>query len=120
MKILYLEDNPLNVVVMEFMLKKYDLDVAINSAEAFSKLDNVTYDLLLLDIHLGEDIDGIDVLKAAREKPANRNTPAYAVTAFTAEADKKRFEENGFDDYFPKPVDRDRLRQRIEKLANSK
>lgn len=73
-------------------------------------------ELLLLDISL-PGMDGMDLLKAIREIPGYRETPAIALTAHAMSNDRDRFLRAGFDDYVSKPiVDETILLDAISKL----
>ncbi len=83
MKVLYVEDQPVNVVLMEalFALRpQFSLLVAFTGAEGLAAAHRDPPDLLLLDLNL-PDCHGTDLLERMREHPALRHTPAAAVTA---------------------------------------
>lgn len=70
-----------------------------SGAEALQLLDGGAVDLVLLDLGL-PDIDGFDVLRAAREE---RRTPVVVLTARRAVEERIRGLQLGADDYVSKP-----------------
>jgi len=63
-KILIVEDNGINCLLFEHILRETDLDFNFaRSSKDFFNLINNTYDLILMDINIGEDISGIDLIE---------------------------------------------------------
>ena len=83
MKVLYVEDQPINVVLMEalFAMRPHlELQLACDGAEGLAAAYRDPPDLLLLDLHL-PDCHGTQLLERMREHPVLRHVPAAAVTA---------------------------------------
>lgn len=121
MKILTVEDNDINALIMDRVLQElsfeYEHKIAKDGDEALeiSGVDN--FDLVLMDINLGNGkMDGSEVMKILRTKEAYKSVPIFAVTCYSLESDKKRFLAEGFDKFFPKPVNNTELLQTIENL----
>ncbi|UZO79552.1 response regulator [Aquimarina sp. ERC-38] len=122
MKILYVEDNKINAMVMDKMLSSQFLNVIIaeNGTKALDTLKEVKPDLILVDINLGIDqMDGCELLAHLKKLDDINDTPIYAVTSYAMPGDKQRFIKIGFDKYFSKPVDFKKLMTAIE-LVESK
>jgi PAS domain S-box-containing protein len=82
-RVLYVEDNPANVAVMQGILQQRPqlaLQVAANAAEALAVLRDDRPDLVLLDMHL-PDLDGIELLRRLRALPGLADLPVVAVSA---------------------------------------
>ena len=78
----------------------YDVSLAINGEEAFRRLEEETFDLVISDIRM-KDIDGIEVLKKA--KNMDPETMVVMISAFaTAESAVEAMKEGAYD-YIPKP-----------------
>ncbi|RMG71305.1 MAG: response regulator [Bacteroidetes bacterium] len=109
--ILYVEDDEINGFVVQSMLRSYcTVDIATNPAEAMSAVGSVAYPLILMDINLGEDeMDGVELTRRIRALPGYHSVPIFAVTAFAMPGDEERFLSEGFDRYFPKPVQKEDL-----------
>ncbi len=122
MKILYVEDNKINAMVMDKMLSKNNSDVIIaeNGSQALKIVKQESLDLILVDINLGlNQMDGCELLQRFRKLDILKNIPVFAVTAYAMPGDEQRFINVGFDNYFSKPVNFDQLLSVISKIASS-
>lgn len=97
-KILYIEDNLLNQVLMKNILNDYDLDIKTDANVILDHIDN--YDILLLDLHL-ENETGIDIINLLREK--NKIIPIIIITADSTTPTCKTLHDMGIK-YFNKPI----------------
>lgn len=118
MKILTVEDNEINAMLMDRVVKELDFvkthDTVADGEEAFSKAKEEKYDLVLMDINLGDGkIDGVEVMKVLRTSNTYQSVPFFAITCYSLPGDKERFLEQGFDEYFPKPLDHKALLDKI-------
>ncbi|HML26192.1 MAG TPA: response regulator [Methanomethylovorans sp.] len=104
--ILVVEDNQMNMELVAFLLESNGMKVtqAFNGLEALELLKNNLFDLILLDIQLPR-MDGLEVLKNIKEKPALQHIPVVALTAHAMQGDEKRFIEAGCVGYISKPID---------------
>ena len=112
---LIVDDEPLARVRMRSLLEKYSEDLEIideagSGALAISKINELTPDVVFLDIQM-PDMDAFEVLKNVDEDvmPLIVFTTAYENFALRA------YEENTVD-YLLKPVDPERLEATMEKL----
>ena len=83
MKVLYVEDQPVNVALMEAlfaMRPELKLEVAMNGEEGYEAATRNPPDLLLLDLRL-PDCHGTELLARLRRHPELSGVPAAAVTA---------------------------------------
>ncbi len=118
--VLYIEDNPVNVVLMQSMLEALTgvrLLVAERPEPGLALACEHRPDLILLDIQL-PDIDGYEVLRRLRADERTRRIPVIAISANAMRGDIERGLAAGFDDYLTKPLDvtvlRATVRQRLE------
>jgi CheY-like chemotaxis protein len=106
-RVLIAEDNMTNRKVALRILEKggYRADAVADGKETLAALDLVSYDLLLLDVHMPE-MDGIEVVKAIRERERTTggHLPIIALTACAMEGDRDECLRSGFDDYVAKPI----------------
>jgi CheY-like chemotaxis protein len=104
LRIIVAEDNLVNQRVIERMLSRlgYRCDVVANGKEACRAVQQRTYDLVLMDVHMPE-MDGLDATRTIR---ANVDAPPriVALTAGASEEARRRCLDAGMDDYVPKPV----------------
>ncbi len=121
MNILYVEDNKINAMVMNKMLSKNASNVMIaeNGPTALKIVKRSTLDLILVDINLGlNQMDGCELLKRLKKLDALKDIPIYAVTAYAMPGDAQRFIKIGFDKYFSKPVNFEKLLSAISKVKS--
>ncbi len=107
-KVLYIEDNPVNVLLMEAMLERLPAEHAVKMVTAalpelgLRMAVEEAPDLILLDIQL-PGIDGFEVLRRLRLDPACRHLPIIAVSANTLAGDTMIARAAGFDACLGKP-----------------
>jgi two-component system sensor histidine kinase/response regulator len=115
LKVLVVEDNPVNMKVMETLLKKYGLivDKAINGKEAVEKLrgDN-SYNVIFMDIQMPE-MNGIEATEIIRNE-ISRDIPIIALTAAVMREDQERALAAGMNDFIEKPIKVDRLKEVVQ------
>ncbi|WP_299443493.1 response regulator [uncultured Aquimarina sp.] len=119
MNILYVEDNKINAMVMNKMLSKNSSNIMIaeNGPVALKMVKESTLDLILVDINLGlNQMDGCELLKRFKQLDRLKTIPIYAVTAYAMPGDAQKFIKIGFDKYFSKPVNFDKLLTAISKV----
>ena len=105
-KILYIEDNPVNLRLVTVIIKKQSPHELISAPDGKLGLElaiSLHPDLILLDINL-PGIDGYEVLKMIKENSQIKNIPVIAVTANAMKSDIEKGTEAGFDDYVTKPI----------------
>jgi CheY-like chemotaxis protein len=109
-RILAVEDNPDTQLLLRYLLRsEYSLEVVPHVEDALRAAREGEFDLLVLDINLGEERTGLDLLNELRAMPAHKDTPALALTAYAMPGDKERFEDAGFEVYIAKPFTRKEL-----------
>jgi len=113
-RILLVEDNPVNQLVAQGILKKFGLkaDLAGNGYEALSALEMIKYDLVLMDVQMPE-LDGLETTRRIRAlaNPQWASLPIIAMTAHAREEDRQECLSAGMNDYLSKPVNPKRLGQ---------
>jgi PAS domain S-box-containing protein len=117
--LLLIEDNQQNAYMARFMLEGFSADVATSPEEAMDLVRRFQYGVLLVDINLGTDSSGIDLLHEIRQVEGYETTPAVAVTAYALPGDKERFLQEGFDDYVSKPYRKETLRDAVDRALAS-
>ncbi len=107
-RILYVEDNLRNRVLVKrvLMIEDFEVDEAEDGASGFQKATSDDYDLILMDINL-PDIDGYEVTRKLRS--AEIITPIVALTANAMVGDEQKALAAGCDGYITKPIDIDQL-----------
>ncbi|MEL6526274.1 MAG: response regulator [Chloroflexota bacterium] len=108
--VLYIEDNPLNMRLVQKYLKKVGLTMieAIDGSSGIEVATEQRPDLILVDINL-PDIDGLKVTRNLKANPDMTNTPIVALTANAMHGDRERCLDAGCDAYLAKPIARQEL-----------
>ena len=115
-KILIVEDVELNIDLLQQMLEgEYALVVARNGAAAVEMAVAERPDLILMDVSL-PIVNGLDATRLVRSNQTLRHIPVIAVTAHAMEGDRVRALDAGCNDYVSKPIDEDRLLEKIRGL----
>ncbi len=120
LKILLAEDKTLNQKVATLMLKNLSCttEIANNGIELLEKFTEDKYDIILLDIMMPK-MDGIETLKQLKQQ-YKKLPPIIGLSAHALEGDAERFIELGMDDYLEKPIDKDKLAQKLYKWKMEK
>lgn len=109
--VLYIEDNPVNLKLMEMALsrrKDIRLISAVSAEEGLEVAEREMPDLVLLDINL-PGMDGYEGLQAMKARSTLSRIPVVAVTANAMKGDRERGLTAGFVDYVTKPFKVDEL-----------
>ncbi len=121
LNILVVEDDRANMLLVKKMVKPYGIiHIAMDGESTLNLLQsqtdqNVRMDVFLLDINLPAPWDGIKLMQAIKHRyPFYENSIFIAVTAYAMSGDKDRLLEAGFNDYIPKPIDKELLIQTIK------
>ena len=112
--VLVAEDNPVNQLVLEQILYKFELNVtkATNGKEAFYLALENKFDLILMDMQMPE-MDGMQATRMLREH--GMLVPIIAITANAYQDDRNACLEPGMNDFVTKPVDLDALNTILRK-----
>jgi len=111
-RILYIEDNADNRMLVRRILMASDYDFTVeeaaNATEGIEKAKTQPPDLILMDVSM-PDMDGLTATQILRALPALQNTAIVAMTANVMDGDKERSLDAGCDGYIGKPIDVDKL-----------
>lgn len=106
-RLLHVEDEQMTQLVVKRFLKDVcDIDFVDNGEQALRMIDAQRNNAVLLDMNLGQGMDGIAVVKEIRNNPKLATLPVIAVTAFAMESDEREFREAGCSDYIAKPFEK--------------
>jgi CheY-like chemotaxis protein len=106
LNILIAEDNRVNQLVAVGLLEKlsYHPDIAANGLEVLSCLENKSYDIVFMDLHMPE-MDGFETSQKIIEKFSPNQRPCIiALTASAMKEDIDRCLDAGMDDFISKPI----------------
>lgn len=117
-RLLAVEDNPeMQKLFYHFLSPRWDVYSAYDMKTAMQLAGKISFDVILMDINLGEATTGVDVLHALRKMPRYANTPIVAVTAYALPGDRERFLADGFDAYIGKPFAKQQLVRMLEQIG---
>lgn len=102
--VLYVEDDISSGLLLKNNLKNIcNLDVVSTGEDAIERVSEKKYSAILMDINLGNGINGVIALEQIRKIGGYENIPIAAVTAFAMVGDKDKFINKGFNYYISKP-----------------
>ncbi|WP_425479901.1 ATP-binding protein [Xanthomonas maliensis] len=113
MRILLVEDNPVNLLVAQKLLAVlgYEADTATDGEAALNRMESSRYDLVFMDCQMPV-LDGYAATRrwrAMETESGGRPIPIVAMTANAMAGDRERCLAAGMDDYLSKPVAREQL-----------
>jgi two-component system, chemotaxis family, CheB/CheR fusion protein len=113
-KLLIVDDNPDSAESMRLMyrLSGHEARVVGEGAAAVEAAAEMGADAVLLDIGL-PDMDGYEVARRLRADPRTREILIIAITGYGREEDLRQSREAGIDEHVVKPVDPDRVMERL-------
>ncbi len=117
-RILVAEDNKVNQVVTQGLLRKlgYDSEIVSDGHAAVRKAGTEVFHLLLMDVQM-PGISGLEATRAIRALPTGQNVPIVALTASATAEDRENCLQAGMDDYVSKPISLDALQTVLERWA---
>lgn len=112
--ILIVEDNPVNVIVINKLLRKLggeQIAIAHDGKEALDLCEEQRFDLIFMDTHM-PILDGLEATRALRSKGYQAHI--IGVSADAMSDDREAAISSGMNDYITKPVSLNMLRHAIE------
>ncbi len=118
-KILFIEDEPDQRLIMTLRLKKsgFMVIVAEDGARGLEKAVKEKPDLILLDVIM-PGIDGLEVIRRLRRDPVTKEIPIITATAAGVDDVEHECFAAGADDCIRKPYDSEDLLGRIRCLLD--
>jgi len=115
LRILVVDDVKVNQRLVSTILSScgFRVDLAANGLEAIDALEQLPYDLVLMDVQMPE-LDGLEATRRIRRLagvPAQ--VPIIAMTANAMQGDREKCLQAGMNDYVSKPIDRSQLLEKI-------
>lgn len=119
-KILYIEDNPDNRVLVRRLLQSegYTMLEAENASSAMQVLEQTRPTLILMDINM-PDVDGYTLTNQIKAMPELAKVPVVAITANVMRGDRERVLSAGCDGYIEKPIDVDNFLDQIARFLEA-
>jgi len=114
--VLIVEDDSVQQIILERLVTNLGHTVLAKVAEGTAAIKSAlrlhAVDLILMDIRLRDDVDGIQAMNEIRK---NSNVKVIFVTGNSDTANLERAKQTGFIDFIPKPVDPERLSEAFDK-----
>lgn len=120
-KIIIVDDDreTREMLTLALELEGYEVSQATNGLRLISTLHVDRPDLILLDVMMSW-IDGFELCRSIKKNEEFRDIPVIFISAKKTQADVQRGLEAGAVDYFPKPLDVEKLARRIRELLEGK
>ncbi len=114
-KILIVEDDEVNIVIVEYLLQKegFEVETASNGEEAVEKVEADKYDLILMDIEM-PIMNGLEATRAIRRLAHGKKIPIIALTAHSVEEKLREIRKAGMNGFLLKPLDQAKASQLIK------
>src|SRR5689334_19965822 len=120
-KILYIEDNPENRMLVRAIMEAEGYPI-VDAEDGLAGIEAAIREepaLILLDVNLPA-VDGYEVVAIIKSFPAFATTPVIAVTAYAMEGDRQRTLVAGCDGYIQKPIDVDAFPRQVAEFMQGK
>jgi two-component system chemotaxis response regulator CheY len=116
-KILVVDDSSTMRQLIKMMLAKYgacDITEAVDGQDAFEKIGEGQFDLVLTDVNMPR-MDGLNLVQKVRESHG-AGLPMVIITTMGAETDRDRGMELGANAYITKPISGSKLAETLKVL----
>lgn len=116
-KVLVVDDEELFRLLISEILSAEGFEVILagDGEEAIEIAAASLPDLILMDMSMPK-MTGFEAIRALKKKDETRKTPILAVTASDTTGDYEEAYDAGCSGYLPKPIDADRLIEKIKEL----
>jgi CheY-like chemotaxis protein len=120
-KVLLVEDNEMNrdMLSRRLIRRGYEVVFAVDGQQGVDMAQSERPDIILMDMSLPV-MDGWEATKRVKSDAATRAVPVIGLTAHAMSGDREKAIEAGCDDYDTKPVELDRLIEKIERLLGAR
>lgn len=110
LRILVVEDNPVNLRALQGLLERdrHQVVIASDGEQAVTAFQSGTFDLILMDMQMPV-MDGIAATRQIRALPGGKDIPVIAITAHAMSGDRELFLSQGLTAYLTKPFSKAEL-----------
>ncbi len=115
--VLVVEDNIESQLIFEIYLRDdYNVDTVGRGLDGLKSVQSKNFDLVVLDINLPGEIDGLRFITEVREKLKLVKLPILVVTAYALKGDRETSLGKGANDYMTKPINKELFLSKIKNL----
>ena len=121
LRVLLVEDHPVNQMVAEDMLLEAGAEVSLagdgqEALDLLERLPDDSFDLVLMDVQMPK-LDGIEATRRLRQQPRFDRLPIIALTAHALPEESARCRAAGMNDCLNKPIDQQSLIETVRRHA---
>lgn len=120
-KILIVEDNKVNMLLLKTIIKNLKLNPVIyeviNGKDAVDQFEAINPDIIFMDIQM-PIMNGYEATQIIRTLKSGQNVPIIAITAGTEKEEKEKCLKAGMNDYIPKPIIKGIIEETISKWTS--
>lgn len=119
-RILVVEDEIAHQKYIHYILNDhYDLTIIQDGAAAIEITNRIRFDLIILDINLGKELNGMEAVKKIRQQRGYAKIPIIASTANALKRHKELFLSKGFTHYLAKPYRAKDLKEMVDNILKT-
>jgi len=107
-------------IIKLFVQNICDTDFADSGEKAFRLINEKKYDIILMDINLGQGMSGVETTTEIRKIESYKSVPIVAITGFAMRGDREEFIQAGCTHYLSKPFSRSKIMKLISEIASKK
>lgn len=118
-KVLYIEDNIVNIQLVQYMLRKSDFSMvhAMDGQAGLELAAQIKPDVIVIDYHM-PGMNGLEVVARIKSNPDLANIPLIALTADTLPETHRACKQAGFNAYLNKPLSRGLFLSTLNRLLS--
>ncbi|MDI5897821.1 PAS domain S-box protein [Flavobacterium yafengii] len=120
-KIMIVEDNKVNMLLLKTIIKNLDINPVIfevtNGKDAVDQFEEINPDIIFMDIQM-PIMNGYEATQIIRTLKSGQNVPIIAITAGTEKEEKEKCLTAGMNDYIPKPIIKGIIEEAITKWTS--
>ncbi len=119
-KILLVEDNEMNrdMLTRRLIRRGFEVTVAVDGQQGVEMAGRESPDIILMDMSLPV-LDGWEASRQLKASAGTQGIPLIALTAHAMAGDRDRAMQAGCDDYDTKPIEFQRLMDKIDRLLTA-
>lgn len=119
-RVLIIDDEKEHALVLAEAMEKVcsEPEAVFTAEKAEGLISKNDYDVIITDLNLGSDINGMDLLVKAKQQ--NQDTIVFLITAYATIETCKEAIKLGARDYLVKPIDIDQLRSMVKQALKEK